>query len=260
MTLVECQDCGYRWESSADSPRCSKADCGRSRNVEPVEQAADEPDEDDSQDPVDDDAEHVEAEPVEDDDDQDDADDGGGFAAAFESREQAADLRDEPSPPTDDDQDDDADEQADDDADGTPDPEDIPDINPEQLEAGFTVTFDLIANRRGEHWELAEREDGKDEAEQLAEVWTPVLNHYAPYLFKKHTEVGVAVLASATILAPRLAEDRRQAEQREREEQDRRDGEPGEPREPEPVEDADIGTEWTDEQDAEQTAGGYANV
>lgn len=64
--LVECQDCGYRWKSSAAEPRCSKSECGRSRNVEAV---ADDLDDDPGQ------GDRDEPEPVEDDQEDDDEDD-----------------------------------------------------------------------------------------------------------------------------------------------------------------------------------------
>jgi len=256
--LVECQDCGYRWESSASSPRCSKADCGRSRNVEPVE---DEPtDEDDEADDLDDDPVD---DPVDDSVEQDDDGDDGGFTASFKSREQTADHVDAETPDLDDDlddEDDDGEQDGDDGKDADP-AEDVPDLDPEQLETGFDLTFDVIANQRGEHWRL---DDDADEAEKLAKAWTPVMNHYAPVLFRQHTEVGVALIATVSIIGPRLAEDKRLAEQEAERERAARDGEPGEPRESTVVEDDDAVDDAQDwgapDDEPTETQSGWANA
>lgn len=277
---VECQDCGYRWESSAADPRCSKSTCGRSRNVEPVEDDLDdEPDEGDRDDEPE--ALDSQMDPADDldddlDDEQDADDDEGGFTAAFESVNQTADVEPStPEPSTSTDEDDGDEQDADDEDSGSdgPDPaEDVPEIDPEQLAVAFDVTFDMAADRRGDHWALDDGEDMK-----LGKAWAPVLNTYAPTLFAEHTEVGIAVMCTFAVVAPKLAEDRELAELRKQQERAAQDGEPGEVREP------DTGsTEWTppteepDEQESQTpewpdaegdganrqaaTAGGYENV
>jgi hypothetical protein len=257
--LVECQDCGYRWKSSASSPRCSKADCGRSRNVEPVQDGGDSVEQDgDDLDDEDDDRSTGDPDDVDPED--------GGFTPSFESREQTADHVEANAPDLDDDVDDDEDDEQDgDDADKTEptaDPADeVPDLDPEQLKTGFDLTFDVVANQRGDHWRLDEDED---EAEKLAKAWTPVMNHYAPVLFREHTEVGIAVVATVSIVGPRLAEDRRRAERQKEREQAARDGEPGEPRDGSVVEDDDAVDDaetWNAPDDEPtDTQSGWANV
>jgi hypothetical protein len=252
---VECQDCGYRWDSSASDPRCSKSECGRSRNVEPVK--------DDSTE-IGDDGEPVEDDSTEIEDDESDTDDG--FKAAFESVNQRADVDPtaDTSPPTRTSDDDEDSDDSDDDASDGPDPaEDVPEIDPEQLTVAFDVTFDFAADRRGEHWKL---DDG--EGQKLGKAWAPVLNTYAPRLFAEHTEVGIAVMATFAVVAPKLAEDRELQKLREQQQRAEQDGEPGEVREPtdgSTEAEATDTPEWPDEQgdganrDA-ATAGGYDNV
>jgi len=204
--LVECQDCGYRWESGADSPRCAKSDCGRSRNVEPVEDDADDP---------------VEQEPVEDavDDDleddavEDDADDGEGYTPAFEaSTVRTGAERGNPGSSTSTDDEDDDEDDGSSSTDEQPEgPDEVPDIDAEQLKPAIDATFNMLAVSRGEHWKLDD-----DEAEQLADGWTPVMNHYAPIILKENALIVTAAITSYGVLAPRLAKDRELAEQDER--------------------------------------------
>jgi len=259
---VECLDCGYRWESAASDPRCSKSECGRSRNVEPVILVEDD----------------LDVEPVEPDilveddlaDEPEPDDDGGGFTAAFESVSNTADV--EPSTPTastSTDEDDEQDTDDEDEASDGPDPaDDVPEIDPEQLAVAFDVTFDFAADRRGDHWAL---DDGEDE--KLGKAWAPVLNTYAPQLFAEHTEVGIAIMATFAVVAPKLAEDRELQKLREQQERAAQDGEPGDVREP-----SEGSTEWTPDDEQEEstadfpdagddganrqaaTAGGYENV
>lgn len=286
--MVECQDCGYRWESAASSPRCSKPDCGRSRNVEPVDDEVDgeaDPEPEDDLDADEDeggnagrgasDGRSRETNPG-DLDDEDGSDETEGFTPAFESVENTAENVDpSPSTPTStataDDDEHDADQDDDDEDEPKSDPlDDVPEIDPDQLAVAFDVTFEMVGSRRGEHWTLDD-----DEPEQLGKAWAPVMNTYAPRLFAEHTEVGVAVLCTFSILAPKLAEDRRLAELAEQAEREAENGTPGEVREP----DTDASTAWTapdeqdDEQDADATAwvddspdaaaatvGGYENI
>jgi len=255
--LVECQDCGYRWESGADDPRCAKSDCGRSRNVEPVDDTVDEDSEeiDDTtgdMDPVEDEAD--------DDLDEDPDEEGEGYTPAFEASTVRTDA-DRGSPTLDDeDEDDDSDEEADEDDEATeeePEGEDeIPDITAEQLKPAIEATFGMAAVRRGQHWKLDD-----EEADQLAEGWTPVINHYAPVLLKEHALLATAAITSYSVLAPRLAKDKELAQLDELADEDTGTENAGTVREA-VVEDA-----VEDEQPAEQTPsdngaapGGYASV
>jgi len=209
--LVECQDCGYRWESSSNSPRCAKADCGRSRNVEPVEDNPDDLD-DDPDDQLDDEDEDeeidettdAEMDPADDPDDEDDADDSGGYTPAFSTETTRTDTsRSTPSTSTSSTDEDDEDDEDDDGSSSTSSTDsEIPELDPEQLKPALTATFNMKAKQRGEHWKLDD-----DEAEQLAEGWCPVINHYAPHFMREYTELGAAVIISYTVLGPRLAKD-----------------------------------------------------
>lgn len=262
--LVECQDCGNRWESTADSPRCSKSDCGRSRNVEPV--ADDLDDEDDEQDEDEAHGEaHTEA-PVEDEQDteQDTEQDSGGYTPAFEAAQVRKDAeRQTPTSTSDEDTDESTDEQdaedsTDDSTDEQPEGEgEIPDIDPEQLKPALDATFSMVAVNRGDHWRLDD-----EEAEKLAEGWCPVINHYAPHFLKEHTTVGAAAIITFSVLGPRLAEDRRLAEQAEREAEAEETEQAGTVREARTEEDTDTVDAAVDEQqpDAAEAPGGYASV
>ena len=253
--LVECQDCGYRWESSADNPRCSQSDCGRSRNVEDVA--------DDLDDDLDDEADdQLDQQPVEDDtdDDLDDGDDDGGrdaYTPAFESENVRTDT--DPGSPssststsTSTDDEDDEDDEA---SDGPSGPDEVPELDPEQLVPAFEASFNMVAVQRGQHWELSD-----DEAEQLAEGWTPVINHYAPYVMRQYTELGLAAMVTFSVVGPRLAKDKQLSQRAEKAAEDTDDS--GTVRESTTVEDA-----VEDEQDGQTAAGsdsgpigGFANV
>jgi hypothetical protein len=252
--LVEGQDCGNRWDSTADDPRCSKSDCGRSRNVEPVADDLD----DDPDEAVDED----EADEEIDDEPDGDSDDDSGYTPAFETATTRKDVDRGTPTPTDDDSDDDE-QDADDDESDDEEPEgdgDIPDLDPEQLKPALEATFGMVAVERGEHWELDE-----EEAEKLAEGWCPVINHYAPYFLRQYTEVGAAVIITFTVVGPRLAEDREQARKEEAESVDDEAG-AGTVREPRTEEDTDPVDAAVDEQQpatvetTEDEVGGYASV
>ena len=260
--LVECQDCGYRWESGAANPRCSKSDCGRSRNVEPVEDTVE-----DEGDTEADESEQQPAETVEEDEadpDPDDADDGDseGYTPAFETQNVRADAeRGDPGSSTDEDDDEDdgsSSTSTDEDGDDEPEPEgvdEVPELDPEQLKPAIDATFKMIAVNRGQHWTLDD-----DEAEQLAEGWTPVMNHYAPVLLKENALLVTAAITSYGVLAPRLAKDRELAQQAERDSVDD-EADAGSVRQA-VVEDT-VEDEQTDEQTASSNGaapGGYASV
>jgi len=264
--LVECQDCGYRWESTAGSPRCSKADCGRSRNVEPVADDLGDEDADEADDPEDDEG-NADTSPstserseATDEGDDDDPEDDEGYTPAFETEQTRSDTgRGQPSGWPSDDEDDDAEETTDEDADDGEDfeTEEVPDLDPEQLKPAIEATFGVIGTSRGEHWELED-----DEAENLAEAWAPVANHYAPQMMQEHAIVVVAAITTYSVIGPRVAEDRRQAEQEAAQERRERDTEEGTVRgertEDLPDEDDAGSIEATIDADAE--IGGYADV
>lgn len=231
--LVECQDCAYQWESTAEHPRCPKAECGRSRDVEPVDQ--------------DDSADSADSADSSDNDDNED----GGYTPAFttETVEKETDQR-PPIPEEPIDQDDDQDGDRDEPAEATP--ADL-ELDAETLEPALETTFVMIANRRGPHWEL---ENG--ESEHLADAWTPVLNHYAPSVVREHTVVGVAVLSTFAIVAPRMAEDRALSQhEHARAEDDQPTDSIREPVIEEPDEET---IEEPSEPEKNGAVGGYANV
>lgn len=283
--LVECQDCGYRWESGAENPRCAKSDCGRSRNVEPVADDLDRDDDlDDDQDqPVEDveetpdeggDAEPGRGTPSGESDEDTDPDNGsGGYTPAFQTQQTRTDTARERATTTDEDvreavddagQDDgDQDGDQDDDQDGSDQqpsgPDELPEIDPETLKPAIEATFGLAATQRGDHWDVDE-----DEAMKLAEGWTPVINHYAPHVLRQYTEVGAALIVTYTVLAPRLAEDKRLADLEEKAAEDTdASGSVREPRIEEAGEGIDVEIEDSSEtSDPAEAApvGGYANV
>jgi len=276
---VRCLDCGYTWESTAENPRCSKSECGRSRNVETVEQALTEEQAETAGDEeaAEEAAEQMDAiysemdptddEPADDDPDDDpDDDDDGGFTPAFKTREPSTSSRSStsPSPPRLDRDDEESDDKESDDEESTADPaEEVPELEPEQLALVFETTLDLVADRRGEHWKLDD-----EESQKLGVAWTPVANEYLPYVFREHTQIGIALIATTSIIGPRLMEDKRLREKEAQRERERENGTPGTVREPEPehdpdewtAPDQDDGTEWTDETSNETPTGGYAAV
>lgn len=276
--LVECQDCGYRWESSADRPRCSKSACGRSRNVEAVH--GDDGDQDDGDDEAE--PELGESEDDEGNDDSGSTDDGGsddstpessenggsdGFTPTFETVESgwtpgesdddgpdldAPDLEEHGDEDRADE--DDGDQEDGDDEEEADPAEEVPELEPEQLEVAFGTTFDLLANQRGDYWELDD-----DEQEKLAKAWCPVANQYAPHLLRTHTPVAIAAVCTVSIVAPRLQEDRERAKLEAAEERAERDGEPGSVRRaaetdsPDPEEDSE-------QAEAATSMGGYSDL
>jgi hypothetical protein len=267
---VECQDCGYRWKSSADRPRCSQPDCGRSRNVEPV---ADAPIEDDDE--QDDDAGQQtpqqtpddEDDPADSTDEESAEDASSGYTPAFSVRQERTDTQkrevDTTETSTDADRDDGEDAEAGDKEladDETPAPEadaEIPELDPATLKPAMEGTFNVVALNRGDHWELDDKE-----AEQLAEAWTPVINHYAPVVFREHALIAAACMTSYSVLAPRLAKDQQLAADDDLEAERERDTEAGEVREQRTDLDLDQPADEADEQDETETEapGGYAAV
>lgn len=84
----------------------------------------------------------------------------------------------------------------------------LPKDEPEQPELGaaeitfiLSITFDLVAKRRGEHWKLAE-----EEAQSLGVATDRVLQKYLPDI-QTGPEVALA-LTGAAILLPRIALDK----------------------------------------------------
>jgi len=69
------------------------------------------------------------------------------------------------------------------------------------LTTGFGVCFEIVASRRGEHWRLT-----KEEAGRLGMAWSEPL---APLLAKHSQYVpwAVALLATSSVLLPRLQAD-----------------------------------------------------
>jgi hypothetical protein len=222
VTQVKCDECGHSWDYSGEdvsNARCSKPECGRSRKVSAVET------DDAAADVEDDAAEDLGDEPEPD----DDADEGGStYRASFEAADDKADVS--PGNPFTSDGDD-ADGDGDDGEDSSTSSdaadaaaEEIPDIDAEQIEMGIDATFDYLAARRGPHWALEEQDGEKPgEAEALAKAWTPVVNHYAPILFKQYTELGAAVIVTVSVVGPRLATDRAMAEDAEQADREARE-------------------------------------
>jgi len=259
--FVECQDCGYRWDSTAEDPRCPKSDCGRSRNVDAVaDEADDEQDGDDLEDePEADEGNNSQSGSIDEDSEPDDSEqsDSDGYTPAFSTKTTRKDTA--RSTPTDADEDDgDRDDEGDDeeatDADPSTDAE-IPELDPEQLVPALNATFNVAAKRRGDHWEL---DDEDDEAEQLAEAWTPVINNYAPHVMREYTEIGAAVLVTYTVLGPRLAKDAEIKKREEKAAEDTTDsGTVRKARTEEPDTEAQADEQQTD---ADAEIGGFAAV
>jgi hypothetical protein len=245
---VECLDCGHTWDSTAENPRCSKAECGRSRNVEPVGQESEEP-------------EPEEPEPEESEPEESESDDSGGYSPAFEAA--SADMSGDKRPPGADPSDveeaipgaEDGESDSEESEESQLDEGDIPELDPEQLAPAIEATFGAVATTRGEYWRLDE-----EERDKLAEAWTPVLNHYAPVMVRQHSVVAVALITSAGIVLPRLNEDRERQKRREKEQVDTESnaGNVREERSGTPVERDEPTPEA--EENSETTAGGYANV
>lgn len=280
---VRCLDCGYEWKSSASDPRCSKSDCGRSRNVEPVTDL-DEPD--DANDEVDDDlGEQVdgaddprEAVSMEDDEVQeakdevaeqvedaaDDAsDDGDGYEPMFKSRrktvEQSERTQSSSSGDTadpDEDEDADSDEQEADADDATP------EVEPEEMAVIFETTMSVIDTRMLTDWELEE-----DEAEKLGRAWCPVANKWLPHLFRQHSVEAAAVIATASLFGPKFAAEQKARKQKAQQE-DATEATGGEVREPDAVEQEVDGPDWevdaaeveVEDETDEQLTGAYAKA
>lgn len=254
---VECQDCGHTWDFSGDDPsnaRCSQAECGRSRDVEPVEEI-DVDDEDTSE--VAKSSSNIETS-VADDELTDetsvaeDDDSSTGYSPAWQTTEEIADVEDDaPETPNDYAEDvEEYDQEDDEAAEGVESEEepDVPEIEPEQIEPAIDGTFEIVANRRGEHWKLDE-----DETEQLANCWTPVLNHYAPAMAAEHMIVLIAASTTMAVVQPRIQKDKEIAEM---ERKTQLDDEPAEQRDT-----IDVEEDSQEEPNAEATApGGWASV
>lgn len=217
-TLVECLECGHEWETVAEYPQCSDPEdiCGRSRNVEPVNDTNAEggpPSERDTSPSGDSqtegewsplfDAENTDTEPVED-----------------MSLSEKPELEDHP-------------ELSDDDGES---PEfeqgpELPDLEPEDIELFVKTPFDMAAKSRGEHWEL-----GDDELSQLSHAYAKVGNKYAPYLMAEHAPEVMATITTVAVIGPRVATDRQEAKEEEKGQTDDEPKESGDRRNARPAE------------------------
>lgn len=211
--LVRCRECGHEWESTADDPRCSDPndECGRAR-ADVVEETSDSDSGDDTESGT---------------DGTDSTDDGSdsGRSLFFETSDERTGVGDDaPERPTLDDGDD-SDEESDDD-DG-PDAE-IPELEPEDVRPFLVTIFGgppqsgdddaipgYMSMNRGEHWEMRDHE-----LDQLSRAYARVGNKYLPYLLSEYTVEGLALLTTVTVVAPRLQEDRRRAEQEAKRQRD----------------------------------------
>ncbi len=218
--LVRCNDpeCGHEWESSADDPRCSDPDgiCGRSR-ASPVE-SAESADASGSES-----GDGVETGTSGTDSGTDSTDDSSGFF--FETSEERTGVTDDaPASPS---IADDGDEESDEEEDDGPDAE-IPELDAEDVRPFLVTMFGgpptpdddeaipgYMSQQRGEHWAMREHE-----LQQLSRAYARVGNKYLPYLLAEYTVEGLALLTTATVVAPRLQEDRRRAEREKKRQTD----------------------------------------
>ena len=233
MTLVECQECGYQWDSSAKIPRCTQDGCG-SRNVEEIEEES-EPDEQADHDPAEqagkndlarDDTPGTTTESDDEPDDGDDGDDSSGYTPMFETSKQRTDaspgLSGSASSSSDDDQAGGDGRDRDDEQDDEPDDaEPEIEIDADTLEPAIDATFTVLDGRMVTDWSLEE-----EETQKLAAGWAPVANKWAPQLLANHGVEAVAVLTTFAILGPRLSAEQ-QARQEQQEREEATDAEPG---------------------------------
>lgn len=277
--MVRCQDCGHTWESTAEQPRCTSSGC-RKRNVVEVGSSEDDYEEDGEKDDSDPNADAdsggeqtEESATVEQERDESDDSGGpsGGFTPAFESAEVAAStasetpaarpaIEDEGETTSEDSTP--GDDRTDDESDSDETTEDIPEIDPETLVPVFNSTFSLIDSRMLADWELrehADREDKDPEAVQLATAWAPVINHYAPALFKQNAVAGAAVITTAAVLAPRLREEQDLRSKQESRERERENG-TGSLREPVEAETTPEDEQFTDESTADVAETAFAKM
>lgn len=88
-----------------------------------------------------------------------------------------------------------------------PDPEDV-----KKATAALAMTFKaigaIVADKRGEHWRLEDKE-----ADKLGEVWAIVLAPYMPRVAAA-SPVVFALASTWLVVQPRMEEDRRQAARR----------------------------------------------
>lgn len=213
--LVRCRECGHEWESTASDPRCSDPndECGRAR-ADVVDENADE------NESPDDTASRTDSTDSPDDSDSD------GWSPIFETSDErtgAGDTADAPSIETDDDADDG--ESSSESSDG-PDAE-IPELDAEDVRPFLVTMFGgpptsddepipgFMSQQRGEHWAMRDHE-----LDQLSRAYARVGNKYLPYLLAEYTVEGLALLTTATVVAPRLQEDRRRAEREKKRQRD----------------------------------------
>lgn len=79
------------------------------------------------------------------------------------------------------------------------------------LSMTFKVLGAVVADKRGEHWRLEEKE-----ADKLGEVWATVLAPYMPKVAQA-SPVIFALASTWMVIQPRMEEDRRQAARRKME-------------------------------------------
>ena len=193
---VRCLDCGHEWSCKAQYPQCSDPndECGRSRNVEPVSELESDSGSVSERDP----------EP------SGDSGSEGEWSPLFETQESETEpvedmsISDppeveglgasEPEPS--------ADESATQQA-----AEQVPELEPEDIELFVKTPFDMAAKSRGEHWEL-----GEDETQQLSVAYAKLGNKYMPYMLAEHAPEVMAGITTVAVIGPRLAEDKNQAE------------------------------------------------
>jgi len=220
--LVRCNDpdCGHEWESSASDPRCSDPDgiCGRSR-ASPVESA--ESGDTGSPDAVETDADSTDGT------DDSSGTDSDGWSPIFETSDERTGVgADAPSAPSIEDGDEDTDDGESWESSSGPEHE-IPELDAEDVRPFLVTMFGgpptsddepipgFLSQQRGEHWAMRDHE-----LDQLSRAYARVGNKYLPYLLAEYTVEGLALLTTATVVAPRLQEDRRRAEREKKRQRD----------------------------------------
>lgn len=209
MSEHQCNDCGNAWDCNAQVPRCSQC---KSYDVQEIEDGSEDGDgsstverEDVKRSTIEDNDDEVLEEQREEDDGEDE--DGDGINFSVEDLNDAANDRDDFE------WDSTSDDSTSDD--GTSDgfSEGI-EVDEEQIKIIWSVTFDLIASRRGEHWELKD-----NESEKLAGAWTPVINEMAPQAVRENSVLAAAVITTIVVVGPRVREDKKKREEQQEEQQ-----------------------------------------
>lgn len=182
MVRYECKKCGHEWDytGSKDSPRCSSCS---SRKVIRVGS----------------DGESESADASGGDAGESESDEGGYTPSFLVEDDESGITADEPA----------LDDSGSFESGGsegvevaTSESPEMPELDPGDIEMLVDTSFTVLANQRGEHWELEE-----NEVEKLSEAWTPVANKYAPYMMAEHMVEVTAILTTVTVVVPRLQED-----------------------------------------------------